>query len=207
MKAMITRWRPSPQPWSDTLDFVGPRVRTSVVGWALLALGLVAVLHGTDRMDAARLAMDEAQTTLKRLQRGGRQMAVHTQAAASQAQDEALTAPELGATGWQHAAQLAQGLGFEWADVLGRIEDTADKEQVVLLQLSLDLATLGAGPDTQPELKLQAAVRDDAHALQWLEHAGPNVSLRSRERLTAPFTTSRGTYAWRVDMSIRGGRP
>ncbi|MBI5924860.1 MAG: hypothetical protein HY836_04615 [Aquabacterium sp.] len=207
MTRLTKRLHLSAASWADALDFVGPRVRTSLAGWALLALGLVAVLHGAERMDASQQAWDEAESTLKRLQRGGQRMAVTTQALAPSGRDPATAEPALAEGAWQHAGQLAQVLGFDWANVLRRVDTVADQEQVVLLQFSLDLAALGSGPDAQPEIKLQAAVRDDAHALQWLEAAGPYASLRSRERLSTPFDTRHGSYAWRVDVSIRGGGP
>jgi hypothetical protein len=197
----------SPASWSDELDFIGPRVRTSVLGWALLALGLVAVLRANDLAEASQQSLAEAQSLIKRLERGSRQVAVQEKAVAAVVQAHQDEVPALDDAGWHHAAQLAQWLGFDWARTLDQVDAASDGDHAVLTQFNLDLATLASGPDTQPELKVQAAVRDDVNALRWMELLGPNASLRTRDRLTAPFVTRHGDYAWRVDVVIEGGQP
>ncbi|RTL31632.1 MAG: hypothetical protein EKK47_07185 [Burkholderiales bacterium] len=193
--------------WADQLDFIGPRVRTSVMAWAVLALGLAAVVHAVEAMDASQQALVEAQQTYKRLQRGSRQAEVRTKVefAAKQKQQDAV--PVLDQGGWRHAAQVAQWLGFGWRDVLERVDQAADGEHAVLMQFNLDLSTLASGPDVAPELKLQAAVRDDVNALQWMSAMGPKASLRTRDRLNTPFTTRFGDYTSRVDVVLAGGQP
>lgn len=205
----MKRWwqRQFHKRWADELDFIGPRVRTSVMGWALLALGLVAALHAAELADQSEQALADAQAVVKRLERGARQQAVREQVVSKVRQEEIDAAPTLNANGWRHAAQLALWLGYPWHDTLAHVDETAFQEQAVMTLLSLDLSTLGTGEDVQPEMKLQAAVRSDVAALQWMQALGPQASLRSRERLTTPFSTARGSYEWRVDVVMNGGRP
>ena len=206
-------WPLSPAPrrhegWAAGLNFLGPRVRTSFWGWALLALGVVAALHAADRAAAVQGELTEAQAVVKRLQRGERQVSVQAQAQAQAAQaTQAASAPELQAESWRHAAQLAQWLGFPWADTLDHIDATSLKHKAVLAQFSLDLATLASNEGVQPDLKLQAAVIDDTAALQWLAALGPQAMLRAREPLNTPFLTAQGRYAWRLDAVTTGGTP
>ncbi len=193
--------------WAEGLNFLGPRVRTSFWGWALLALGVVAALHAADRAAAVQDELTEAQAVVKRLQRGERQVSVQAQAASAAQATQAASAPELKEEGWRHAAQLAQWLGFPWADTLDHIDAASLQHKAVLAQFSLDLATLASNEGVQPDLKLQAAVIDDTAALQWLEALGPQAMLRAREPLNAPFLTSQGRYAWRLDVVTTGGTP
>ncbi|TDP81020.1 hypothetical protein EV672_10960 [Aquabacterium commune] len=205
-------WPLSPAPrrhegWAEGLNFLGPRVRTSFWGWALLALGVVAALHAADRAAAVQDELTEAQAVVKRLQRGERQVSVQAQAASVAQATQAASAPELQAESWRHAAQLAQWLGFPWADTLDHIDATSLKHKAVLAQFSLDLATLASNEGVQPDLKLQAAVIDDTAALQWLAALGPQAMLRAREPLNTPFLTAQGRYAWRLDVVTTGGTP
>lgn len=222
---MKRAWLASPRlRWADELDFIGPRVRTSVVGWALLALGLVAVMHSADQVDRSEQALSEAQATLRRLARAGHQDALRQKVAAQalapagqgrrgrEAGAPAMAAspdgaPTLTPAGWQHAAQLALWLAYPWQATLDHVDEASVREHAVLTAFSLDLSTLGSAPGAGPEWKLQAAVQSDVNALQWVQALGPQASLRSREALDAPFTTTRGTYAWRVDAQLREGRP
>lgn len=203
--------RSSRQPrgfgWAEGLNFLGPRVRTSFWGWALLALGVVAALHAGDRAASVQDELAEAQAVVKRLQRGERQVSVQAQAASAADATHAARVPELKEEGWRHAAQLAQWLGFPWEDTLDHIDATSLKHKAVLAQFSLDLSTLASNDGVQPDLKLQAAVIDDTAALQWLEALGPQAMLRAREPLNAPFNTAQGNYAWRLDVVTTGGTP
>lgn len=200
-----------PPGWAEALNRVGPRVRTGFWGWALLALGVVLMLYVADEARLVQEAQAEAQATVQRLQRGERQQNVADQArqreASRQAEAPGAAAPALQGEGWSRAAQLALWLGHPWAETLDGIDGQAHRSGVVLGRFGLDLATLGQRPGALPELQLQAAVRDDAQALQWLQALGPEASLRSREPLAQPFTTPRGTYALRIDAVQRGGRP
>jgi hypothetical protein len=197
----------SPAAWSDELDFIGPRVRTSVLGWALLALGLVAALRANDLAEASQQSLLDAQVLIKRLERGSRQVAVQEQAVAAVVQAHQDEVPALDEAGWRHAAQLSQWLGFDWRRALDQVDAASDGDHAVLTQLNLDLSTLASGPEALPELKVQAAVRDDVNALRWMELLGPHATLRTRDRLSAPFVTRHGDYAWRVDVVVEGGQP
>jgi len=199
--------RPRAFGWAEGLNFLGPRVRSSFWGWALLALGVVATLHAADRAAAVQDELADAQAVVKRLQRGERQVSVQAQAASAVEATHAARVPELKEEGWRHAAQLAQWLGFPWEDTLDHIDATSLKHKAVLAQFSLDLSTLASNEGVQPDLKLQAAVTDDKAALQWLEALGPQAMLRAREPLNAPFNTTQGSYAWRLDVVTTGGTP
>ncbi len=202
--------------WRDELDFLGPRVRTSLVAWALLALGLVAVLHATDVLDASRQALDEAQADVRRLERAQHQARLSQQARqvsvkASMASRDGV--PELDANGWRRAAEMAHGLGFDWLGAMDHIHATAAQEQVALTRLSLDLGAVqpGAGTSgagTGPAWRMQAAVREDAQALQWLDSLGRGASLRSRDKLPTAVDTPGGSLAWRIEATFeQGARP
>ena len=193
--------------WAEGLNFLGPRVRTSFWGWALLALGVVVALHAADRAAAVQTDLAEAQAVVKRLQRGDRQLSVQAQAASAVQDARAAQVPELNPEGWRHAAQLAQWLGYPWADTLDHIDTASLKQRAVLSRFSLDLSTLASNEGVQPELKLQAAVIDDNAALQWIEALGPQAMLRAREPLSTPFSTAQGNYAWRADVVTTGDMP
>lgn len=200
-----------PEGWAEALNRTGPRVRTGFWGWALLALGVVLMLHVADEATEVQAAQADAQATLQRLQRGERQLALADQARARAVsrptEGSGAAAPVLQGEGWRHAAQLALWLGHPWMATLDALDEQSWRSGVVLSRFSLDLATLGQGPGAQPEAQLQAAVRDDAQALQWLQALGPEVSLRTREPLAQPFTTPRGTYGLRIDAVRRQGLP
>ncbi len=193
--------------WAEGLNFLGPRVRTSFWGWALLALGALAALHAADAALAMQDDLAEAQAVIKRLQRGERQLSLRAQAASAAQAAQVASAPGLKDEGWRQAAQLAQWLGFPWADTLDHIDAASVQQKAVLTRFSLDLSALASNEGVQPELKLQAAVLDDQAALQWLEALGPLATLRAREPLDAPFNTVQGNYAWRVDVVTSGVKP
>ncbi len=193
--------------WAEGLNFLGPRVRTSFWGWALLAIGVLGALHAADRASAVQAEQAEAEAIVKRLQRGDRQLNVAAQAASAVQEAHASNTPELKPESWRQAAQLAQWLGFPWADTLDHIDAASFKQKAVLTQFSLDLSALASNEGVQPDLKLQATVIDDKAALQWLEALGPQAMLRTREPLAVPFSTSQGTYAWRLDVITTGGLP
>ena len=195
--------------WAEGLNFLGPRVRTSFWGWALLALGVIGALYAADRAAAVQDELTEAQAVVKRLQRGERQLTVQVQAREAEAAQatQALSAPELKDEAWRQAAQLAQWLGFPWADTLDHVDATSLKHKAVLSQFSLELSTLASNEGVQPDLKLQVAVTDDLAALRWLEALGPQAVLRAREPLSAPFATSQGQYTLRLDALTTGGAP
>lgn len=192
--------------WARELDFVGPRFSPSPWSWLALLLGLLAwgaILPQVQQLDVEQ---QEAQAVLKRLQRAEHQQAVMAKAPASHA-TPAEQAPGLSAESARHAAQMAQWLGYPWLAVLSQAEDAAKAEGAVMLGLSLDLATLGSKADVTPDVRLSAAVRDDASALRWVQAQGPSAQLLSRERLSTPFVAASGPYDWRAEAVIAGGTP
>jgi hypothetical protein len=198
-----------PAAWALEMDFVGPRHRTSVWGWALLGLGLLMALLALDDAMSVQSARQDAEGLIQRLSR-----AEHQQKVAQQAKVQAVAAsspagvvPVLARADWRHAVQLALWLGHDWRGTLDRVDEQAAQGKVVLTGFSLDLATLGESESSQPEWRLQAAVPDDEVALRWVQSLGPQAQLRSRQALNTPFTGTQGTYAWRVDAVLGGAQP
>ena len=77
MMRMLGLLRPTPAlTWSTQLDFVGPRVATSVWGWALLVVGLCVALHVADQAHGVQQALVSEQASLSRLQRAQHQRQV-----------------------------------------------------------------------------------------------------------------------------------
>jgi hypothetical protein len=200
---------PAVTDWAQGWNFLGPRLRTSRWGWALLAVGVVAALVAADRAAQAQATLADAQAVVQRLTRGDRQLSLQAQAAsaADAAQIAQAQAPTLKDADQRHAAQLAQWLGYPWADTLDHVDAASLKHRVVLTQFSLDLSTLASNEGVQPELKLQGAVTDDIAALRWLDALGPQAMLRARDTLSAPFATAHGTYTLRADVLTTGGTP
>ena len=201
-----------PVDWAESLNFLGPRVRTGVWGWALLGLGLLACLHVADQASGLQSELDEARVSLQRLQHGERTQAVREAAAVKAAMgggegSAADAAPALQSDGWVRAAQLAQWLSYDWLRTLDRVDVASLDQHAVLMQLHLDLSTLGLAPGSQPELHLQAAVLDDDAALQWVQSLGPQATLITRDGLSSSFSSTPGTYAWRAEAVTSGAQP
>ncbi len=198
--------RVNPPQWAQELDFVGPRLSPSPWSWLLLLSGLIALGVVLPQVQDVLAQQAEAQATLKRLQR-----AVHQQALAAKASKEPVRkadqAPTLSGDSAQHAAQVAQWLGYPWLDVLDQVDSAAKAEQAVMLAFNLDLATLGSRADSVPDVRLSAAVRDDASALRWVQAQGGAAQLLSRERLGTPFVAASGNYEWRAEALLAGGTP
>ena len=209
----MTSWRPrgfTPTDWAEGLNFAGPRVRTSFWGWALLAFGLMGAWHAADLARQAQGEHDEAQAVLSRLERSQQQQGVQVQAAAQALEARQGAVPVLKEDGLRQAAQLALWLGHPWGPVLDEVDETARRHGVVLMQFSLDLASLGAaaeGAAPQPELRLQATATDDVAALKWLQALGPRAAMRSREPLGEPYSALGGQHTLRVDVTRTGGAP
>ncbi len=196
--------------WAESLNFGGPRVRTSFWSWALLALGGIAVVHA---MDLSSQLVDSEQITqaeLSRLQAHARakpsaaaaSSAVPSGAASSQAQ-----APVLQPDGWRSAAQLAAWLGHPWAAALDHADATAHQRGISLTGFQVDLSAWGARAGQPLAWRLQAAVPDDAAALQWVQELGPQAELQRRDALPQPVLSERGTLSWRIDVNSGGGQP
>jgi len=199
--SILNRWM-APPAWADQLDFVGPRVRTSPLSWLVLATGLSLLAVQADELAQAQSEQSQAQENLRRLERAQHQaklaQQVHEVASKRPAGQEA----SLNADGYQHAAQLAQWLGFDWAGVWAKLESQASADKVVLTGFSLDINTLGSREGVYPELQLHALVTDDATALQWVARMGSGAQLKAREALPAALLTSHGSYAHKVDVGM-----
>lgn len=208
-------WRTSPA-WAEGLNFAGPRVRTSFWGWALLAFGLMGLLHVADLHQQVQAEQDEAAEVMARLRQNQDRPATvaRVQASPLPTHPDAAphAAPQIADEALRQAAQLALWLGHPWSRTLDHVDATALQEGAVLMQFSLDLASLaapaGADAANGPELRLQAAVPDDATAWRWVQALGTQATLRSREPLAQGFATARGAYSLRIDVAQRlGGQP
>lgn len=195
----LATWFRAPQ-WAAQLDFVGPRVRTSIWGWLLLLAGLAVLAVQVDDWLAVQADQAQAQGSLHRLARAQHQLKLAQQAREAAAGKPSGQEARLSADGYQHAAQLAQWLGFDWAGVWQLVETQTSLDKVVVAGFSLDLNTLGSREGALPDLQLHALVTDDAAALQWASHMGPGAQLKSRETLPVSVITGHGAYAQKVDL-------
>lgn len=192
--------------WARLLDFVGPRVDTAVWSWLVLAAGLLAAGMLAPQLDQMEQERQEARASLQRLQRAAHQQTLAATAPAMP-DDKGALAPPLTPDTAARAAQLAQWLGYPWMAVMRQIETTAQAEQAVMLSFSLDIATLGSKAGKLPDIRVSAAVQDDASALRWAQAQGPSAQLLSRERLGTSFTAAAGQYDWRVEATWSGDEP
>lgn len=196
--------------WAESLNFSGPRVRTSFWSWALLALGAIAVVHAMDLSSQLVASEQATEAELSRLQAHAR---ATPSAAPSSSLDQAgavstkAQAPVLQPEGWRSAAQLAAWLGHPWAAALDHADATAHERGISLTGFQVDLAAWGARPGQPLAWRLQAAVPDDAAALQWVQELGPQAELQRRDALLQPVPSERGTLSWRVNVSSGGGQP
>jgi hypothetical protein len=198
--------------WAQALDFVGPRVRVALWAWGLLVAGLAASMAVSEEAQHAFNARQEAQSALTRLERAKKQRAIaqavpravkEHEGAASMASGKALDAAAL-----RQAARMATLLGFPWTPVIERIEQSAMQEHAVLTGLSIDVSSLSSRADAAPDVRLQAAVQDDAAALRWVDAHGEGAQLLGRDLLTHPFDTTAGHYALRAEaLWSAGGLP
>lgn len=200
--------------WAESLNFAGPRVRVSFWSWALLALGGIAVVHAVELARQVDESAQSAQAELERLQRHARSIAEPASpafgtaaAAASDALQAEQAAPALQTEGWRSAAQLAAWLGHPWAPVLDQVDASAHQRGVALMRFQLDLGNWGSRSGQPLAWRVQAAVPDDATALDWLPNLGSQAELLRRDALAQAVPGERGTLAWRVDVSAAGGQP
>lgn len=190
--------------WTRALDFVGPRVVTSVWGWALLVLGLSLALSVADQAQSLAQQQADEEACLRRLQRAEHQqrMAMTPLRSASSAGDAAAWSPE--------ALRSAQGvvskLAYPWARVFDQVELAALQEQALLLGLSVDQDTPATDRAMVP-VRLTAAVQSDDAALRWAEAHGPGAQLMARERLASPAPSPQGDYPWRAEVTWLRARP
>lgn len=193
--------------WADELDFVGPRVRTSVWAWILLLAGATTAAWVLPQVNQADADLSQAQHDLKRMQRAERQQVLAEQAPRVARDTNTPQAPVLTPESARQAAQLAQWLAYPWMQVISQVEDAAQAESAVMLSFSLDISTLASKGVVRPDVRLAAAVRDDASALRWAQSHGAGAQLLSREHLGASFATAAGAYEWRAEASWPGGAP
>lgn len=195
--------------WLDELDVVGPRWRTSVWGWAVLALGLALGLHAWQQHQQAQAALQAAQDEVARLTRAQQGLAratsletqpVPSTAAASETSATTPGVPTLDDAGWRRAAQLAAWLSVDWSAQMDSAAMAAAEQRLVLTHWALDLSSWSPVPPASalPSVRLQAWTRDDDSPLVWLSTLGPQAELQSRERLTEPAETRWGNLVWRV---------
>lgn len=193
--------------WVEAMDFAGPRVRPAWWAWCLLGVAVLALLVLAERLDHQEGARVESAAQLKRLERADRQQRLQRAAALRQADgssgprsgagpgEPASAAPPLTGSAVTEAAQMARLLSYPWADVLYRMEMQAAEHQVVLMGMSLNLASSSA----RPLLRAQGAVQGDSAALQWASGL-PQGQLLSRQALATPFEGLRGRYAMKADV-------
>jgi len=193
-------WR---TPWSEALDFVGPRVRTALWSWALLVLGMAACMAMAERAQALMATQDEAQASLRRLERARHQKTIALTAprAASSASAPRTTGHTLDDAALKQAARVSQLLAYPWPAVIGRLEQAAQGEHAVLTGFSLDINGLGGRPGALAQARLQAALPDDASALRWVAAHGEGAQLLGRDTLATPFDTAWGHYAIRAEAT------
>ena len=201
---MLGLLRPAPAlTWSTQLDFVGPRVRTSVWGWALLVVGLCVALHVADQALGVQQDLASEQASLSRLQRAEHQRQV------AMAPLRSASSPE---QAWSGDALLsAQGvvhlLAYPWAGVFDRVEQAALQEQALLLSFNLNQDRALTDTSLPAPVRLTAAVLTDEAALRWTTAHGEGAQLLSRERLSSPSPSPQGDYPWRAEVSWIGLRP
>lgn len=215
--------------WAESLNFAGPRVRTSFWSWALLALGGIALVHAMELAAQVDEAQQAAQQELSRLQAharspvpasgpdavSGTTLAARAASSASGAagaagaRSSALAepAPQLQPDAWRSAAQLAAWLSHPWAEALDHADATAHQRGVALTRWQIDLGTWGTQAAQPLPWRLQAAAPDDVTALAWVQDLGPQAELQRRDALAQPVPSERGTLLWRIDVSAAGGRP
>ncbi|RZI84069.1 MAG: hypothetical protein EOP38_10340 [Rubrivivax sp.] len=190
-------WRAT---WADALDFVGPRVRTALWSWALLVAGLAACMAVSEQVKGMTADRDEAQAMLHRLERARHQQvlaATAPRAAPSSASQPSTSA--LDDVSLRQTTRITQQLAYPWAAVIERVEQSALQEQAVLTGFNLDIASPGGKSEARPQIRLQAALRDDAAVLRWVAAHGEDAQLLGRDALATPFDSVKGHYALRAE--------
>ncbi|WP_298011645.1 hypothetical protein [uncultured Aquabacterium sp.] len=203
----MTRWsflhvRPA---WADAIDFVGPRRRASVWGWALLGVGLLMALQVSDEVASLQQAHADTQAEGQRLGRAVRkaelsarlEMQAPTGSSTGQARS---AAPQMSRSEWRHAAEMAEVLAHDWLATLDGADERATRARVVLTGLRLQVGR-AEGAGEAGAAQLQAAVPDDRTALRWVDSLGPQAQLRGRQRLPQPVSDGQGEHVWRVDAT------
>lgn len=173
------------QRWAEALDFSGRPPPAAWWSWGVLALGALMLMALSFERDRLSDELVRAEARLRQAQRFEQQLALRMQRArASSADDQqrAVQAAALNEQTLRAATRLMQQLAYPWGDVLAGIEGASG-----------EVALLGLRHDTQGgEVHLEAAVRDDLSALQWLDALAADrgrfaqAYLQSREPLQQP---------------------
>lgn len=203
-------WLSARPSWADELDFVGPRVRTAVWSWLILAAGAVAMMSVIEVMDQIERDLVDSQQQFRRLSQADRQMrlsrAIEQRQASAGAEPGAMpvsSVPPLRGAGLADGLSMARLLAYPWAATLNRIEADASTHQVVMMAMSVDLDKPGPSLDGMPMWRFQAAVKDDPSALAWAAQL-PGGRLLSRDRLAQAFSAETGSYTLKVDAQMAG---
>lgn len=215
--ALLADW-PQPQPvswraswspaWAEALDFVGPRIRTALWSWALLVGGMAACMAVSEQVQQTMANRGEVQAQLRRLERARHQQTIARAQPTMGRASDAVSSRTLDDDTARKAAGVAQLLAFPWAPVIERAEQAARQEQAVLMGFSLDTGSLGGVAQARPQVRLQAALQDDASALRWVAALGEGAQMLGRDALSTPFDTAQGHYALRGDaVWLAGAQP
>ncbi|MES2089037.1 MAG: hypothetical protein V4532_03505 [Pseudomonadota bacterium] len=202
--AIVSEWSPVgafawQTTWADGLDFVGPRVRTALWSWALLVGGLAACMAVSEQAQQFITHRDEAQAMLHRLERAQHQQTMARAAPRAASSPGQAVAQPLDDATLRQAVRVAQQLAYPWPAVIERVEQSAQQEHAVLTGFSLDISSLGGKGETRPQVRLQAALHDDASALRWVAAHGDQAQMLGRDALSTPFDTAQGHYALRAE--------
>lgn len=214
MNAWLQSWRArlSPQArWADELDFAGPRPRTSVGAWLVLATGVLALLWVVEQADVRQQAIADAQAQLKRLSLADRQVRLARAATAPRSSDAsrapgdplmADVPPTLMPAAWPEAAQMAALLAYPWQAALQGVSTRASDRHIVMTSFSLDLSSWDAVLQPPPAIRVTAAAPSDDVALAWAADL-PQGQLLTRAPLAMPFSTARSSYSLKVEAQTR----
>lgn len=200
--------------WDEALNFAGPRVPVSFWSWALLALSAIALVHALvlhqQMAESEQLTQDEG-VRLRAHARPPRADGAASGVVPVEAAQGGLAGAELSdgpeplrPEAWRAAAQLAAHLAHPWAEALDQVDASAHRRGVALTRFQLDLATWGTQPGQALPWRLQAAVPDDATALDWVQDLGPRAMLQRRDALPQAVQSDRHLLAWRIDVGIDG---
>lgn len=189
--------------WAQQLDFVGPRINTSLWGWALMVLGLCAAVYAADHAQNVQHAVDAEQATLHRLQRAQHQRQLAQAPLRSASNVDAAWQPEALAS----AQGVVRMLAYPWAKTFDQVEQAALQEQALLLSLAVDQDKPLTDARSPIVVRLSAAVISDEAALQWAAAHGDGAQLLARDRMAMPAPSPQGDYPWRADVSWVGGAP
>jgi hypothetical protein len=206
MSAWLQSWRSRlslQAQWADELDFAGPRPRTSVAAWLVLATGVMALLWVVEQAEVRQQAIADAQAQLKRLSLADRQVRLARAAATAPGDPLVVEAPPpLMPDAWSEAAQMAALLAYPWQAALQGVSTRASDRNIVMTSFSLDLSSWNAVLQPPPAIRVTAAASSDEEALAWAADL-PRGQLLTRAPLAMPFSTARSSYSLKVEAQTR----